>query len=132
MPYFKNNDVNILFIHIPKTGGSSVEIYLRLKHRIQISYWELYGIFPDDLKTKHNIENNCDELEHYTYNDIYDVREIFNIDFNNLTIFTIVRNPYTRLISDLFFFDLINPNTDKNEIPEIIRLFIEENKDNHN
>ena len=31
MPYFHNNYVNLLFIHIPKTGGSSLEIYFSKK-----------------------------------------------------------------------------------------------------
>jgi hypothetical protein len=27
MPYFKNNDINLLFIHIPKTEGTIIEKY---------------------------------------------------------------------------------------------------------
>ena len=60
------------------------------------------------------------------------MREILNIDFStNPNILAVVRNPYTRLISDLFYLSLIKPNTDKSEIPRIIRRYIVSNKDNH-
>lgn len=42
MPYFKNNNVNILFIHIPKTGGSSVENYFSSKFNIPLNNTSLY------------------------------------------------------------------------------------------
>jgi hypothetical protein len=42
-------------------------------------------------------------LQHMTYSQIIEHRELFNIQFENLKIFTIVRNPYTRIISDYFF-----------------------------
>lgn len=36
MPYFKNNDVNILLIHIPKTDGTSLERYFKTKFNISL------------------------------------------------------------------------------------------------
>ena len=131
MPYFKNNDINLLFIHIPKAGGSSVEQYLSNKYSIKLNNSSIYGVLSDDLKKKHSITTRH-SLQHYTYNEIYEARDIFNVDFSNKpSVLAIVRNPYTRLISDLFYLSLIKPNTDKNEIPRIIRRYIVSNKDNH-
>ena len=36
MPYFTKNNTNILFIHIPKTGGSSLEKYFSNKYDIPL------------------------------------------------------------------------------------------------
>jgi len=52
---------------------------------------------------------------------------------NNLKIITIVRNPYTRIISDLFHFKLIKEYTLSTDIFEIIKKYLyDENLDNHN
>lgn len=131
MPYFKNNDIKLLFIHIPKAGGSSVEQYLSNKYSIKLDKSAVYGFLSDDFKKQHDI-TKIHSLQHYTYNEIYDMREILNVDFtNDLRIFTVVRNPYYRLLSDLFFLGLLKPDTNKTEVPRIIRRYIVRNKDNH-
>jgi len=131
MPYFNNDELNILFIHIPKTGGSSVEQYLSNKYSIKLNTSALYGFFSDDFKKQHDI-TKIYSLQHYTYNELYDMRQILNIDFtNNIQIFTVVRNPYYRLLSDLFYLGLLKPDTNKTEVPRIIRRYIVRNKDNH-
>jgi hypothetical protein len=38
MPYFKNENINLLFIHIPKTGGTSVEQYFSKKYNVELNY----------------------------------------------------------------------------------------------
>ena len=131
MPYFNNDELNLLFIHIPKAGGSSVEQYLSNKYSIKLDTSALYGFFSDDFKKQHNI-TKIYSLQHYTYNELYDMREILNIDFtDDLKLFTVVRNPYYRLLSDLFFLGLLKRETDKTEVPRIIRRYIVRNKDNH-
>lgn len=132
MPYFKNDNINILFIHIPKTGGSSFETYLSKKYNIKLNYNSLFSSFtntilPDNLK---NIS-----LQHQTYNNIKKYSDILKINFTNIKIISFVRNPYERIISDLFFWNLIDKNTDINIIPNIILKYIKENPnkyDNHN
>lgn len=127
MPYYK--DINTLFIHIPKTGGTSLEEYLKTK-----STQTIYSILNEGniLYEKYNIETHS--LQHLTYNEIYKYKDLLNIDINdNLKILTIVRNPYDRAISALFFHKLIDKNTNKNEIYKILKKFIYSNKyDSHN
>jgi len=86
MPIFSVNNKRVLFIHIPKTGGTSVENWLKNFGEMQF--------YQPGIPTF----MNCTP-QHLTIND-FDV--LFNRKFFNL-IFTIVRHPYERLISEYLF-----------------------------
>ncbi len=132
MPYFKNDIINILFIHIPKTGGTSVEIYFSSKFKIPLNNKSLYLFMDEKEKKEKNIMINS-SLQHITYSQMIKYNDIFHIDFNNLKIITIVRNPYERLISDFFFYKLINVNTTKEEVFNILQKYLKSDEyDNHN
>lgn len=125
MPYFKNNNLNLLFIHIPKTGGTSLEKYLSQKHNIPLDSKSLYS----------NSKNgyNSVSLQHQTYDTLLNKKRDFVIDFNNIKIISIVRNPYERTISDLFFYKLIDNTTLKKHVYRILKKYINSNEyDNHN
>ena len=105
MPYFRNK--HILFIHIPKTGGSSVENLLSENDIMSLKT----PCDPTLLPSPYNTVT----LQHQLYTTIYQYREKFKIEFNDkLRIFAIVRNPYHRLVSELFWRQLIT--TDMSQI----------------
>lgn len=132
MPYFKNDDINVLFIHIPKTGGSSLELYFSSKFNIPLNNKSLYNFIEDKQLLDKNMKINV-SLQHITYNQIFEYSNIFNINFDNIKIITIVRNPYERIMSDLFFFNLIPINATKETVFDIIEKYlVSENYDNHN
>jgi len=98
MPYYKEG--NILFIHIPKTGGSSLETYFENIYTQTCFGFDKKNILPENI-------NNI-SLQHLTYNTIYKYRDILDVSFNEkLNIITIVRNPYDRIISDLFWLKIL-------------------------
>jgi hypothetical protein len=127
MPYYK--DINLLFIHIPKTGGTSLEEYLKTKSEQSLFSIQNNG---NTLFRKYNIHTSS--LQHLTYKEIYKYRKLLHINLNkDLKIITIVRNPYERTISDLFFYNLINETTNKNDVYEILKKFLfSSNYDSHN
>jgi len=135
MPYFHNDDVNILFIHIPKTGGTSIERYLANKYKILLNDKSLFMFLNKSTKISKEFNKKI-SLQHQTYNTIYKYRDIFNVKFDDkLIIFTIVRNPYTRIISDLFHLKLIKSDSLKDEVFTIINKYIITRPyiyDNHN
>ena len=129
MPYFKNNKINLLFIHIPKTGGSSLEKYFNVKFNIPLNKKSLMS--TEDIREfsdKHDINSS---LQHLTYNTIIKYKDFFKIDETNIKIITIVRNPYDKLMSDLFYLKKINISSTKEEVYEKIKIYLQENYDNH-
>jgi len=95
MPYYKEK--TLLFIHIPKTGGTIVEYNIKKKTSQKLS-----GMCGRK-NTLLDFPYNQKSLQHLFYTTIYKFRDKLNINFDNIKIFTIVRNPYDRIISDLFF-----------------------------
>lgn len=126
MPYYK--DINLLFIHIPKTGGTSVEHYLKKTYN-----QTLHSTLVNNhiLFEKFKIKSS---LQHLTYKNICEYKNTLEVEINkDLKIITIVRNPYDRIISDLFFYKLINDNTTSDDVYKIIKKYIYEDcHDNHN
>lgn len=123
MPYFKED--NILLIHIPKTGGTSVETYFYNKFNIKRNTNNLFsGYGGPKLNKKFD-----HSLQHLTYEEILSL----NIIDRNPKILTIVRNPYERLVSDLFNYKLINFSKTKEQIYQVIEKYIKSDDiyDNH-
>ena len=132
MPYYKNKNTNILFIHIPKTGGSSIEHYFSTKFNIPLNNKSLKTTnHYHKENNKYKILSKKVSLQHLIYNSIFRFRRFFNVTLRNLKIITAVRNPYERLISDLFYLKKINKDTLKKNVYQIILNFIKNNPDNH-
>jgi hypothetical protein len=131
MPYFHNDDVNILLIHIPKTGGTSIAKYLEKKYDIPYNSKSLYGYLSEETKNEKNI-NIKTSMQHMTYETIYKYKDYFNIDYKNIRILAAVRNPYQRIISDLFFLRKIKHDSSKKEVFNIMKKYLNEDLDNHN
>ena len=125
MPYFK--EINLLFIHIPKTGGSIIENYFYKKLSLVKTIDTLYSYkdnFTNDKLINNDLINHY--LQHTTYNEIFSSKiNYFNIKFNNLKILTLVISPYSRIISSLFNLNLIDLECcNKKQIEKIITKYL--------
>lgn len=89
------------FIHIPKTGGSSVEVIFDLQHKD--------NLFVPSFTNE--IQGVKFAPQHFTHKLI----NYFNPEYKNYFSFTIVRNPYTKIISEYFY---ISKNFEKNNIQQ--------------
>ena len=129
MPYFNNENVNLLLIHIPKTGGSSLELYFSHIYKIPLNNKSLHDFLPQEQSKNININSS---LQHLIYQQIINNKDFFKINPTNMKIISVVRSPYTRLVSDLFFLKKINIDSTKEEVYEKIKIYLREDNDNHN
>jgi len=91
----------ILFIHIPKTAGSTIDYYLKLGD-LNVDRWFYFtNISPEKFLPEEYRLCISKPLQHLTY------REMAKILPGNILEgykkFTIVRNPYDRLVSEYYF-----------------------------
>ena len=89
------NEEKIIFIHIPKTAGSAIELLL-LKSKKNVYKNKFYGI------SKFN--NHSKAMHHLTAKDL---KSILN-NYNDFFKFTIIRNPYSKLISEYYWCEVEN------------------------
>ncbi len=124
MPYYPQ--VNILFIHIPKTGGTVIETAISKQYMQTLisGYGNRLLYFP------HNIGS----LQHQYYKTLYKYKNKINVDFEKAKVFSVVRNPYDRIISDLFWLDLIKKEFTAHQVHSVIKNnYLQRNDlDNHN
>ncbi|GAA5026454.1 hypothetical protein GCM10011506_12050 [Marivirga lumbricoides] len=95
---------NLIFIHIPKCAGTSIEYLFKIK--------------PFDWRIKDEVklvgfdkENNL-PLQHATPQELVDFGYLQYGDFERLSSFTIVRNTYDRLVSAYLFMCKISNTKD--------------------
>lgn len=77
-----------IFIHIPKTGGTSIERALNIDP-VNLSVDNLTGFL-----------HNFGWLQHCT---LQEMELKFNIKLNNFLKFTVIRNPWDRMVSNYFY-----------------------------
>jgi len=130
MPYFRNNNIHLLLIHIPKTGGSSLEEYFSKKYNIPLN--------RKSLAFCHDKTISSVSMQHYPFSLISTRKQKLGVtNDDSLTILSSVRNPYTRIISDLLYFNWIMEHTDKNTVELKIKEYFKryntnnEATDNH-
>ena len=88
----------VIFIHIPKCGGQSVErAFLR---DLGFDWSNRHSLL---LRPKENHESGPKRLAHLYANEYVGLGYISKQDFNNFHKFTIVRDPIDRIISELNF-----------------------------
>ncbi len=91
MPLFHNGDDLVLFVHVPKCGGTAIE------NAFRDAGWD-WGYFNEPMKTGYD-ETPCNP-QHYHAELI---EQLIMPSENCTDQFTIIRNPYTRLISEFLW-----------------------------
>jgi hypothetical protein len=119
MPYFHNQTIHLLFIHIPRTGGTSIEHYFSGKYQIPLDIKSMYSN-PTEIKREGVT------YQHLTFPMITDAIEKWHPDFmdvslSNVVYMTSVRNPYHRVFSNLFFYGLMSSQSNLEQVFYIIK-----------
>jgi hypothetical protein len=111
----------IIFVHIPKTGGSSVEEFIMSQYGYKRNECLLVHGFSIDLNAGegHYVPY---PIMHFKLKTILRIAEANKAQIDNSwTIFSIVRNPYYKFLSELFFQDYTNLKYNYHMLPDNVK-----------
>jgi hypothetical protein len=126
MPYFK--PLNLLYLHVPKTGGMSIEEYFYKKCNLERSGQNISGFYYNKEK-RIRVENER-SLQHFTYNEIINKKEFFDIEIGDsnkdMKILVSVRNPFERIVSEICWNKklAVNENINDEEFYKVLYKFL--------
>jgi hypothetical protein len=107
-----------IFVHIPKTGGSSVEEFIMNQYGYTRNECLLIHGFGIDLSLGEK-DLVPYPMMHYRLKTILRIAEANKVQINDSwTIFSIVRNPYYKFLSDLFFSPFSNFKYNYHMLPD--------------
>jgi hypothetical protein len=85
----------LIFVHIPKTAGTSVELALSLHGDWRIeNQSNFFGQISSNSLLAKNLSSNF--MQHLR---LYEIHDLLGEEFFDYEIFTVVRNPWTRFLS---------------------------------
>jgi len=112
MPIYKN--LKLIFIHIPKNGGTSIKQYFQ-------KYEPLFICDENDF---FSLDNYDFHINHYTYLEILK-SNIIN-DYDQYNFFCIIRHPYCKILSALNFHSIINSETSIEDLISILEILFKQ------
>lgn len=100
---FKPKGNSLAFVHIPKTGGGSIEKAAGLKGiRWGVcNYWSIKGICPDNNPPSVHYENPF--LHQWFHVPLQWIPDKVPTFYEGHDLFAIIRNPYDRMVSEFFW-----------------------------
>ena len=101
----------LIFIHIPKNAGTSIHNYFFYNNSTLL-------ICKDTISSLDNLYDY--HVQHYTYLEILNSNVLS--EYVGYRFFAIIRNPYHKLISALFYAKIITNNTNINEFLDILKI----------
>lgn len=97
-----NHNYEIIFIHIPKTGGTSIESFFEMTEPENLSFsrWDLdHAAFMEKYKDISGLPEIHYEPQHY----VPGVLKKLIPEYDNYFSFSFTRHPYTRLLSEYYW-----------------------------
>lgn len=143
MPYLKSK--NLLYIHIPKTGGKSIELAFKFVGQANINNQNTRNFinlasrfFLNSSKSKLSYEKLHGPIDYVFIGQHLSILEITKYNFipkaklNSAIVFSVVRNPYDRAVSTYGMFSDHGGSTDSDLFYEFWRKFMNYQQYDHN
>lgn len=102
-----------IFIHVPKTGGTSVSHAIGSYSEDKIAFTDCPGNLLSDNGHQGIVANNpmfkhVSHVNYYVHASVEDLYQVLGNDIFSFYLFAVVRNPYDRVISHTSFVNGIN------------------------